>query len=206
MTGSIKHKERDHKIAHAAARLFARQGYHGTSTREIARVAGISENTLFRHFESKENLFWTALRSSLAEWELHADLLKDIEADAGPEVVLPRFLAQVVDATVLNPDLLPLMAVAFLERRSKAREVCRESLKPILAAVNRYLAVHIDECKLRTLEPTLITAAIVATAWMHPMLLELNDGNGAPHSTNRDTIRALSRFWIDALAPATDTW
>lgn len=206
MTGSIKQKERDHKIAHAAARLFARQGYRGTSTREIARVAGISENTLFRHFESKEKLFWTALRSSLAEWELHADFLKDIEADAGPEVVLPRFLAQVVDATVLNPDLLPLMAVAFLERRAKAREVCRESFKPLMAAVHRYLAVHIEEGKLRMLEPTLITAAIVATAWVHPVLMEIDDGDGAHHLTNRDAIRALSRFWIDALAPAKEMW
>ncbi len=206
MTDPVKHKESDRKIARAAAQLFARQGYRGTSTRDIARVAGISENTLFRHFESKENLFWTALRSSLAEWELRADLLKDIETDASPEVVLPRFLAQVIDATILNPEILPLMAVAFLEKRSKAREVCRESFRPILARVNRYLAIHIEEGKLKMLDPKLITAAIVATAWMHPVMLEFDGGAAVPLSTNRDTIRALSKFWIDALAPARDMW
>jgi len=51
------------KIAQAAAKLFANQGYHGTSTREIARLSEVSENTLFRHFENKEELFWSALRS-----------------------------------------------------------------------------------------------------------------------------------------------
>ena len=206
MTGLVKQKEVDRKIAHAAAQLFARQGYRGTSTREIARLAGISENTLFRHFESKENLFWTALRSSLANWELRADLLKDIESDASPEVVLPLFLAQVVDATILNPEILPLMAVAFLERRSKAREVCRESFRRIMARVNRYLTNHIEDSRLKTLEPTLITAAIVAMAWMHPVLLEFNDGAATSNSTNRDTIRSLSKFWIDALAPAREMW
>jgi AcrR family transcriptional regulator len=202
----MKQKERDHKIARAAARLFAHQGYRGTSTHEIARVAGISENTLFRHFENKENLFWTAFRLSLAEWNLPVDLLKNIEADAGPDVVLPQFLAQVVDVTILNPDLLRLMAVAFLERRSKAREICLESFKPFLATINRYLAMQIEGGKLKTLEPTLITAAIVAMAWMHPVILEFNGGDAAPHSSNRNTIRALSQFWIDALTPSKDLW
>src|ERR1035438_1603133 len=45
------------KLTLAAAQLFARQGYHGTSTREIARLAGVSENTIFRHFDRKEALF-----------------------------------------------------------------------------------------------------------------------------------------------------
>ncbi len=56
------------------------------------------------------------------------------------------------------------------------------------------------------LDPKLITAAIVATAWMHPVMLEFDGGAAVPLSTNRDTIRALSKFWIDALAPARDMW
>jgi AcrR family transcriptional regulator len=40
----------------AAARIFARDGLSGATTREIAREAGVNEVTLFRHFQSKENL------------------------------------------------------------------------------------------------------------------------------------------------------
>ena len=46
-----KRSVRGDKILQAAGKLFARQGYYGTSTREIARLAGVSENTLFRHFD-----------------------------------------------------------------------------------------------------------------------------------------------------------
>jgi AcrR family transcriptional regulator len=60
MASAFKNSERAGKIVQAAAQLFARQGYHGTSTREIAHLADISENTLFRYFEHKEDLFWTA--------------------------------------------------------------------------------------------------------------------------------------------------
>ena len=202
MTGPAKLKERKDKIAKAAGRLFARQGYHGTSTHEIARLAGIAENTLFRNFDSKENLFWASLRLNLAGWSPRADLLEVLDANADPEVVLPRFVAQVVDTTLLNPELLRLMVVAFLERRSKATEICRESLSPFLVAVNRYLAVHIEQSKLKKgLDPALITGAIVTMAWMHPVFMEFIDGARAPSSIQRDTTRALSKFWIEVLAP-----
>ena len=62
----LRNSVRTEKIVDAAAQLFARQGYHGTSTREIARLAEVSENTLFRHFDHKEDIFWSALRSHTA--------------------------------------------------------------------------------------------------------------------------------------------
>ena len=40
--------------------LFSRQGYHRTSTRDIARLADVSEVTLYRYFEHKEDVFWAA--------------------------------------------------------------------------------------------------------------------------------------------------
>jgi AcrR family transcriptional regulator len=40
----------------AAARIFARDGLGGATTRAIAREAGVNEVTLFRHFRTKEGL------------------------------------------------------------------------------------------------------------------------------------------------------
>ncbi|MDO5052471.1 MAG: helix-turn-helix domain-containing protein [Pseudoclavibacter sp.] len=49
--------ERTHaKLRETALRLFATQGYEATGTAAIARAAGVSEMTLFRHFPSKEEL------------------------------------------------------------------------------------------------------------------------------------------------------
>ena len=45
------------RIVSTAKRLFIQQGYRGTSTKQIAREAGISEMTLFRHFPTKERVF-----------------------------------------------------------------------------------------------------------------------------------------------------
>ncbi|MBI4913347.1 MAG: TetR/AcrR family transcriptional regulator [Acidobacteria bacterium] len=57
-------------ILEAALRLFSRQGYRGTSIREIAEAAGLSTGNVYHHFPDKEALFrtlldqyWTAIAS-----------------------------------------------------------------------------------------------------------------------------------------------
>lgn len=45
------------RICDAARQLFAARGYHGATTREIARVADVSETLLFRYYGSKAVLF-----------------------------------------------------------------------------------------------------------------------------------------------------
>jgi AcrR family transcriptional regulator len=44
-------------ILKAAAALFRRQGFHGTSTRDIAQQAGVSLGNIYNHFPTKEKLF-----------------------------------------------------------------------------------------------------------------------------------------------------
>jgi len=47
---------RKQRILTAATELFAKQGFNGTATSEIARKAGVAQGTVFHHFKSKENL------------------------------------------------------------------------------------------------------------------------------------------------------
>lgn len=74
------------RLLEAATEVFATAGVTGATTREIARVAGVNEVTLFRHFQSKEQLlgavvgYVTALQAEALsheeEWtqDLHLDL------------------------------------------------------------------------------------------------------------------------------------
>ena len=49
-------EDRRAKIAEVALGLFIERGYHATSTRLIAREAGVSEGLIFRHYTNKEGL------------------------------------------------------------------------------------------------------------------------------------------------------
>ncbi|MGA7847651.1 MAG: TetR/AcrR family transcriptional regulator [Terriglobales bacterium] len=45
------------KIERAAQRLFTRQGFHGTTVREIAHQAGVSMGKLYLYYPNKEDIF-----------------------------------------------------------------------------------------------------------------------------------------------------
>jgi AcrR family transcriptional regulator len=197
----LKHSATAEKIALAAGQLFARQGYHGTSTREIARLADVSENTLFRHFDHKEDLFWSALREQTSGLKLRRDVLEGLTQCDSPEVVLPKVFEALTDTVKFRPDLLRLLAVAFLELHWKADDFCDEHLSPFLSVINRYLAANIKSGKLRNLDSTIVTAALTLTTLMHPGVSRMIDGSKSSYSDSREAGRAYSRFWLDVLSP-----
>jgi AcrR family transcriptional regulator len=49
-------KEKEMQIMNASLNLFVERGFHGTSTAEIAKSAGVATGTLFHYFKSKEEL------------------------------------------------------------------------------------------------------------------------------------------------------
>ncbi len=59
----MKKSETKRKLLDATMTLISEKGYLGATTREIARLAGVTELTLFRHFGTKERLFEEVLNS-----------------------------------------------------------------------------------------------------------------------------------------------
>ena len=57
------------RLLDAAARVFARSGLEGATTREIAHEAKVNEVTLFRHFKTKDNLLSEVVRRTFDRQE-----------------------------------------------------------------------------------------------------------------------------------------
>ena len=68
---------RDRLIA-AAAALFNRTGYHGTDSNRIARAAGYSTGTFYKHFKDKREIFLAAYETWVtSEWKEVAVVLSE---------------------------------------------------------------------------------------------------------------------------------
>jgi len=55
--------QRRQAIVDAVRGVFAENGFHGTTTRELAKTAGVSEALLYKHFPSKESLYAAMLEA-----------------------------------------------------------------------------------------------------------------------------------------------
>ncbi len=79
--------EKQEKILQAALQLFAKEGYHATSTSKVAKLAGVSEGLIFRHFGNKEGLLQTILEEG--ENKLKT-LFVDIVMESEPKQVIRK--------------------------------------------------------------------------------------------------------------------
>ena len=55
--------KRREQILQTAVDLFSQRGFKGTTTKEIARAAGVSEAMVFRHFATKDELYGAILHN-----------------------------------------------------------------------------------------------------------------------------------------------
>jgi AcrR family transcriptional regulator len=69
----MRAEERRAAVLDTACTVFSRGTYHGTTTAEIARAAGVSEPILYRHFPSKRELYLACIdetwRRTRTRWE-----------------------------------------------------------------------------------------------------------------------------------------
>lgn len=201
MAKAPKRSARADKILQAAGQLISRQGYYATTTREIARLAEVSENTIFRHFDNKEELFWASLSAYSEGFKFRRDVLEGLTKCQPPEVVLPRIVEMLADTASYRPELLRLISVAFIELNAKAGEFCLENLSPVFSAINSYLEKNIRDGRIRDLDPTILTAALMMTVLTHPGIYNLIDGKKPVYSSSQEAHRAHSRFWLNLIVP-----
>jgi AcrR family transcriptional regulator len=60
-------------LTRQAARLFAEQGYHGTSMEDLAAALGVQKASLYHHIESKADLLWDVARDGAAAFHAALD-------------------------------------------------------------------------------------------------------------------------------------
>jgi AcrR family transcriptional regulator len=88
----LSSEERRAAILRDVRRVFAEKGFDGTTTRELADAAGVSEALLFKHFPNKEALF-SAMKLSLNQQDLgRLERITGLEASVSTLVLMVHFL------------------------------------------------------------------------------------------------------------------
>jgi AcrR family transcriptional regulator len=97
------------RILRAAQKLFSRQGYDGTTTRDLASAAGLAEGTIFRHFPTKKAIL---IEVATQGWvEILTDLLTELS-----EMGSYKAVAQVMQRRMLNlRENGDMLRVCFME-------------------------------------------------------------------------------------------
>ncbi|HTQ17409.1 helix-turn-helix domain-containing protein [Mycobacterium sp.] len=151
----------------AARSLFARQDYRGTTTREIAQAAGVTEHLLFRHFGSKAALFREALVLPFTSFvdEFGRTWQSVIPEETSEDELARHFVGQLYDVFVEHQGLLlTLMASDSLSEE----EMAEAGIADITRALTVLGQISAEGMKLRGLQsgqpdlPAHSTVAMIA--------------------------------------------
>ena len=133
-------EDRRRQLIEVAVDLFSKKGFAGTTTKEIAASAGVTEAIIFRHFASKQG-FYTAIldhitsSQSVEELLTGAQRLMDAKDDAG----LFRLLIEKIIASIRHePRFERLMILAAMEGHELAELHMKTFAIPIGARLTKY--------------------------------------------------------------------
>lgn len=134
-------EERARRIVQAAMGLFARRGFAGVTSREIAEAAGVSEGLIFKHFPRKDSLYRAILEAKMRELEGTTDLEGALRG-LDDEAFLARIVVDVMRRVEADDTFLRLLLHSALEGHPLAREFRRARVDRVRALVERRIRLR----------------------------------------------------------------
>lgn len=107
-------EQKRQQILLAANDLFCRLGFPHTSMDEVAKQAGVSKQTVYAHFGSKDELFVAAIESKCIAHNLNDAMRMDVNA---PESTLTEFALQFA-AMVTSPEAITVFKACVAQSES----------------------------------------------------------------------------------------
>jgi len=163
-----RHDERREQLLDIAASLFAKHGLEGTTTKDIAKAAGVSPGLLYHYYSSKEDLLLNVIKrfKNEANDALEGDIL-DLPLEEG----LLRILSSFNDKVDKDRDLLLTVI-----RAASMYPVISDTLKQFNNAEHSSLNRFLDE-KIKTGEIRAVDTMRLAKIMRHAIVMEQIHGS-----------------------------
>ena len=151
---NIINAEKHQQILQGAMSVFLEQGYEGTSMDKIAKVAGVSKNTIYHHFQDKKGLFFSLIEQVTAErFQL---VFGSVSLADSPAIVLRQIAEKLLNTIISDREYIAFIRLIIGEsgRFPELSQLFIKALpKKVIATLSHYLENH-PELNLENAEAT----------------------------------------------------
>lgn len=169
-----KRVEKSKEINRVVARLFAFNGYHSTSMREIAAELGMNQSSLYHYFKSKEDILFKLMNDAIDDV---LAILKDICADdLHAEEKLKKVLRFYTRYYAGNQERLILLVNEMNSLNKKHRLILVNKQREYVHLIKSILKELADEHRLKEIHPS---AAVFAFFGMVHYTIKWYHKNGS---------------------------
>ena len=194
----ISAPDRRRQILTVATGLFARQGFAGTTTRQIAQQAEVNEALIFRHFPSKEDLYWAVLETKILE-TAPAERIQSVLASGKGLSVFEAVAAEILQRRAKDDTLSRLFLFSGLERHELAERFFATYVADYYDRLADHIATLMRDGILRKTDPLLAARAFLGMVIYHSWMQEVFGGKKHLDYPVADTCRTLAEIWLQGM-------
>jgi len=189
-------EERKLQILRVAVSLFSQRGFVGTTTKEIAQAAGVSEAMVFRHFATKQELYSAILDhkacsgDSMNPEQMVAEALKQKDDHA----VFERLALGALTHHETDPEFQRLLLHSALEGHELAEMFFEKFILRVYALLGGYIAERQRDGAMVKVDPAIVVRSFIGMIIHHSLnnnlwdpnrrLLKISNEDAAKHFTN----------------------
>lgn len=136
--------DRREQLVQVAIHLFAQKGFRGTTTKEIALAAGVTEALIFKYFPNKDALYEAILLAKADEGQFDENfkVLNDIADRRDDEALFRTVMEQMFAFHSRNVEFLRLMLYAVLEGHELAANFRERHVFRVFEFLKDYVALR----------------------------------------------------------------
>ena len=170
---------RRRQIVRTAMALFARRGFKGTTTKEIALAAGVNEAIIFRHFPTKSELYSAIIDDKMEECREWINRVHEKAGQRKDDRALFCDLALGI-LTFHHQDgtFMRLLLYSALEGHELSRMFFETQVAEHFSFLADYIAQRIDDGVFRAVNPKVAARAFLGMVVNQAQVRELFDPKG----------------------------
>ncbi len=191
--------DRRKQLIDIAMKLFSEQGFDGTSTREIAEAAGINEAIIFRHFKTKEDLYWAVLADRIERRGRNRRIREAIESGESVRRVLVSIAEILLDRTADDTAVTRLLFYSALRNRELSDRFFETYAHESFELLSDLIAREIEAGRFRAVDPLVAARSFLGMIIYHYLMQELLSGPRFRTLDRQELAHEVTSLFLDGV-------
>ncbi len=196
---------RREQILAEASRIFAQKGFRGTTTREIARSAGISEALMFKHFPSKASLYRAIIQRRMGSSE-EIYFPQEYVLAKDDRQVFRSIASYLIGKNTEDPTFMRQIMFSALEGHELSRFFFEHYAMERTRLLSKYIQERINEKGYRKVPPLLAARAFMGMVIHYVMSQEVYGMKRLFHFPQEKVVDTFVDIFLEGLKRTDSKW
>ena len=191
--------ERHQQILAVATELFARRGFRGTTTRQIAEQAQVNEAILFRHFPQKEDLYWAVIEEKCRKAPVRELLTEQLASEENEQKVLTGVAMALLEQNAADTTLARLLLFSALEKHELSTRFVQMYVTGFNDLLAEYIRRRIRAGAFRRVDPVLAARGFLGMVLHHFLVQEVLGERRFHKFDMRAVCETFADIWVEGM-------